>query len=202
MRFNCGAGMLKRTIVAGLLAGLVAGASFAQGAGDQVGVQIRKLEIKKIETPQYQVSANLSKGKSKLWNVISAEYDTELPWTDELTFTFYVQVENTKNPKAPKESLFKAKVTYVNIEKGKNHKSDVYLHPSTLARFGEIKQVAVLVDVNGKMVAGDGLPKNPTKRWWEAMSPTEGVLLNRNQSPFAMLNFDDYEMVKPSGVGQ
>lgn len=192
--------MLKNIAVIGLLTGLLAGNGLGQGV-EQPSADIRKIEVKKLETPQYQVSANLSKGKSKQWYAIMADYDTDLPWTDELTFTFYVHVENSKNPRAPKDSLFKAKVTYVNIEKGKGHRSDVYLHPSTIARYGEIKQIAVLVEANGKLIAGDALPK-ANKRWWEAMSPTEGLLLNRTQSPFAMLNFDDYEMVKPGSGGQ
>ena len=196
-----GAVMLKKITVAGILAVLLSGNCLAQGTAEQVGVQIRKIEVKKLETPQFSVGSNLSKGKSRQWYGISAEYDTDLQWTDELTFTVYVHVENAKNPKAPKDSLFRAKVTYVNIERGRGHKSDVYLHPSTIARFGEIKRIAVLVEANGKLVAGDTYPK-ANARWWEQMSPTEGLLLNRSQSPFAMLNFDDYEMVKPTAVGQ
>lgn len=166
--------------------------------GPAVSVQIKKLELKKYETPQYQLSSNQMKGKSRNWVGVISEYDTDLEWTDELTFTYYVLVENTKNLRGPKESLFRAKVTYVNIEKGRGHKSDVYLHPSTILRYGDIKRVAVLVEANGKLVAGDAVPKS-NARWWEQYTPTDGLLLNRMQTPFAMVNFDDYEAVKSTG---
>lgn len=169
----------------------------ARAQGDAVTVEIRKLDLKKIATPQYQLAVNQLKGKSRDWLGITTEYDSDALWTDELTFTYYVLVENTRNPKGPKESLFRGKVTYVNVEKGHGHKSDVYLPPSVTARFGDIKKIAVIVEASGKLVAGDSLPKS-NQRWWEQYTPTDGMLQNRSQTPFAMINFDDYEMVKPA----
>jgi hypothetical protein len=170
--------------------------AMAQNNADQVGVSVRKVELKKYATPQYQLAQNQMKGKSRDWISIVSDYDTDSLWTDELTFTYYVLVENMKNPKAPRESVFRSKVTYVNIEKGRGHKSDVFMHPSITARFGDIKKIAVLVEANGKLVAGDSLPKS-NQRWWEQYTPVDGMLQNRSQTPFAAINFDDYEMVKP-----
>ncbi len=181
-----------------LLAGAVATAQ-AQMEGPG-GVQIKRIELKKRPTPQYQLSVNQMNGKSRDWVGVTTEFDTEAPWTDELTFTYFVLVRG-KQVGAPKQSMFRGKVTYVNIEKGRGHKSDVFLHPSTLARFGDVEKVAVLVEANGKLMAGDSLPK-ANLRWWEQMTPVDGMLLNRTQTPFAMINFDDYEAVKMTTTGQ
>lgn len=166
----------------------------AQRAADNV--QVRKLDVKKFPTPQYQLSSSQMKGKSRDWVGITSEYDTDAEWTDELTFTYYVLLRG-KDPKGPRQSLLRGKVTYVNIEAGRGHKSDVYLHPSTLARFGDVEMVAVLIEANGRLLAGESLPKAKV-RWWEQMSPQDGLVLNRMQTPFAMINFDDYEAVKPA----
>jgi hypothetical protein len=86
-------------------------------------------------------------------------------------------------------TLFKGDVTYINIEKGR-HKSDIYLHPSTLARFGDVERVAALVSVGGRLVAMEGLPSGSTSiALVGAMAPQEGYLLNRMQTPFAMISF-------------
>ena len=188
-------------LVASLAICCCAPVAVAQNNADQVTVQVKKIELKKYATPQYQLAQNQMKGKSRDWISIIADYDTDALWTDELTFTYYVLVENLRNPKAPRESVFRSKVTYVNIEKGRGHKSDVFLHPSVTARFGDVKRVAVIVEANGKLVAGDSLPKS-NQRWWEQYTPVDGMLQNRSQTPFASINFDDYEMVKPSGAAQ
>ena len=35
------------------------------------------------------------------------------------------------------------------------------------------------------------------QRWWEQMTPVDGYVLNRMETPFAMISFDDYEAIKP-----
>ena len=60
----------------------------------------------------------------------------------------------------------------------------------------DVQAVAVLVNVQGRLVAMESLP-NSNQRWWEQLAPTEGLVLNRMQTPFAMLYFDDYEAIKP-----
>ena len=170
----------------------------AQQGGDNVA--IKKIEASKVETPEYQLTHNSMKGRSRNWYRLVTLYDTDAQWTDELSFTYYVLVKN-KDPKGPPRSLFRGKVTYVNIEKGRGHKSDVYLHPSTLARYGDVEAVAVLVETGGRLVSSESLPAS-NKRWWEQLSPIDGLVLNRMQTPFAMINFDDYEAVKPAAGQQ
>lgn len=161
---------------------------------EAVSAQIKRLEARKTPTPQYQLVSNQMKGKSKDWLRIVATYDTDAQWTDDLTFTYYVLVRN-KDPKGPPRSLFRGKVTYVNVGKGRNHESDVYLHPSTIARYGDAEMVAVLIESGGRLLASESQPPS-SKRWWEQLSPIDGLVLNRMQTPFAMINFDDFEAVR------
>ncbi|HBA84958.1 MAG TPA: hypothetical protein DCZ95_12760 [Verrucomicrobia bacterium] len=155
-------------------------------------VQIRKVTGSKVATPQYQLLKGQVVARSLDWYQIVAHYETAPDWVDELSFTYYVLVKS----KAGKFSLFKGDVTYVNIARGR-HLSDIYLHPSTLARFGTVERVAVLINSQGRMLAMESLPSS-NARWWEQspVPPVDGLVLNRMETPFAMMNFDDYEAIK------
>lgn len=187
---------------------LFAAAILLQGVGGALAQQpapapsvpliIRKITPTKVSTPEYQLRKNQFVGRTRDWFQITVDYDTAPTWVDEATFTYYVLVLNKKpEPGVNPRTLFKGEVSYINIERGK-HKSDIYLHPSTASRFGDIERVAVQVSVGGRLVAMEGVPSGTVQqRWWESFSPQSGYLLNRKETPFAMINFDDYEAIKP-----
>ncbi len=162
-------------------------------------INIRKITPdKKASTPRYEMKPSIPMQRTLNWTSITVTYDVDPPgnneWLDELTFTYYVLVRK-KAGEQPK--LLKGDVTYINIAKGRGLLADIFLHPSTVARFGNVDRVAVLVSYRGQILAGESLPAS-SQRWWEQLPPTEGLLLNRQQTPFAMVNFDDYEAIKPA----
>ncbi len=188
---------LVRPLILGLVMAIPS-AAFAQGGA--APLVIKKITGEKSRTPEYQAKAAGTQSRSRDWFKIEALYDVDPDWLDEVTFTYYVVVK-AKQPLPGRSpfNLFKGEVTYVNVEKGRGKKSDIYLHPSTLARFGDVERVAAVVNVGGRMVAMEGNPplSGANPRWWEQLTPQEGYLLNRMQTPFAMINFDDYEAIKP-----
>jgi len=164
----------------------------AQQAADARPVQIRKIAPGKALTPQYQLLKGQAMARTREWFQLTTQYDTAPEWMDELTFTYYVLMRDRQKGV---QALFKGDVTYVTVQKGK-HLSDIFMHPSTLARYGEVQAMAVLVTFRGQLVAVESQPASQ-ERWWERMTPTEGFLLSRMETPFAMINFDDYEAIKP-----
>lgn len=181
------------TILSAILTAIPATETFAQQqAAPARTVQIRKIEQKKALTPEYQLLKGQFMGQTREWFAVQTQYRTAPEWLDDLTFTYYIVVRAKSGPQ--KFTLFKGDVTYVNIQKG-DHKSDMYLHPSTLARYGDVERVAVVISAQGRVVAMESLPASTT-RWWEQLTPVDGYVLNRTQTPFAMINFDDYEAVK------
>jgi len=52
-----------------------------------------------------------------------------------------------------------------------------------------------LINVRGKLEAISGLPIT-SQRWWEQVPPVDGYVLNRLETPFAMIAFDNYEAIK------
>ncbi|MFH0909207.1 MAG: Amuc_1102 family pilus-like protein [bacterium] len=186
---------MKRLALAGLIVLSIAVSVPAQQLeGGKKQLSINKIEGKKVMTPEYQVSKSQFKARTREWFQIITTYETKPEWVDEVTFKYYVLVKDKGGEVGSRQSLFSGEVTYINVEKGK-HKSDVYLHPSTISRFGEVQAVAVMVSVQGRVEAIESLPTS-NERWWEKLTPVDGMLLNRMQTPFAMLYFDDYEAVK------
>jgi hypothetical protein len=162
-------------------------------------VQIRKIEPNsKVATPEYKLLTGQVMSKTRNWFQVNVYYETAPEWIDDLTFTYYIVTQSKTGEK--KSTLFRGDVTYVNIQKGK-HKSDMYLHPSTLARYGDVQRVGVVVSSQGRVLAMESLPAN-NQRWWEQLTPLDGYAINRMQTPFAMLYFDDYEATKPSTAGR
>jgi hypothetical protein len=100
-------------------------------------------------------------------------------------------------------------VEYVDVEREREHQSSVYLRPATVKRQGEPVAVHVDVLVEGKVVAAeddlDGSMKGKLpKDWWENraildnenLTVQDGRLLNRAETPFALVNIDDYEVIR------
>lgn len=182
------------------LAALSAPGAFAQAPAPAMSrpLDIRKISSGKAMTPEYQLKKSQFVARTREWFQIVVDYDTDPEWVDEASFTYYVLVKARQQTAGRSPfTLFKGEVTYINIEKGR-HRSDIFIHPSTIARYGDVERVAVQVNVGGRLVAMDGLPQgSASQRWWEQLNPQDGYLLNRMQTPFAMINFDDYEAVKP-----
>lgn len=180
------------------LSALAAGAQIpAPSAGPGPGsdiLRIRKMSPTTEKTPLFKSSAqSQSSGRLTDWWRVTVEFETAPDWIDELEFTYYVYMKDQSNKGA--EMMFRGTVTYVNIAKGK-HLSDMFLHPSTVARLGRVEQVAVVVKARGAMVAMESTAKTPN--WWDRFTPIDGVLLNRSQTPFSVLDYDSFEAIKPN----
>ena len=179
-------------VVCFMSTGLPETASAQQAAATKAPAKIRKIKGDKVKTPRYSLASGNVSGRSRDWFQISTEYETEPEWLDELKIQYYV-LAMTKSGKK-EQSLFRGEVNYVNVEEGK-HMSVMYLHPSTLSRYGDVQAVAVLLYAEGRLLGAESEPST-SKRWWEQMTPRDGFLLNRMETPFAMINFDNYEAIK------
>jgi hypothetical protein len=157
-----------------------------------------------IKTPVYDTSAARSVTREKEWTYVWVEYETAPEWIDEIVFQYHV-LAKTKVEGKEAFSLYKKSVKYIDVEKGRNHFSTVFLRPNAIKRYGEIVASAVEISINGKAVAlkselGMKLPAD----WWKNAAVTEsaavtvrdGYLLDRAQTPFANVNVDDYEVIK------
>ncbi|MGI6087619.1 MAG: Amuc_1102 family pilus-like protein [Kiritimatiellia bacterium] len=191
------------------MAGFIGGELLAQrpagraaataGEAEKDVVVIRKLTGMgpegKAKTPDYSVSPS-ENSRAKDWAKVTVFYDTETEWIDELEFRYTVVV---KHPKTGAFTLFPCTVAYIDIAKGRNHMSTVFLRPNTVERYGELERIAVEIYSKGELLTAAGLPDTPPQWWRLPMTNVRtmpGVLLNRSQTPFAFVGWDNYETIK------
>jgi hypothetical protein len=153
-----------------------------------------------VKTPEYSTSLSRGRASPRDWAEMAVVFDTDDEWMDEITVQFYALVYDKVKDE---HQLFRGSVTHVDVARGKGHQSAMYLRPSTVARYGGVVALAVEIVAKGEIVAaksdgqqgrGQKLPDD----WWKKfpLPPKEGQMLNRNQTPFAFTNWDDYEAVK------
>lgn len=156
-------------------------------------LRIRRLEGETVRAPQYQTRGGQAPRRTREWLQVRTEFQTAPEWIDEMTFTYYIVLRNRRPaPGEPEVRLFRGESNYINIARTREGQSTVFLHPSTVERFGELVQVGVVITSGGRVV---GMESSPSRegRWWEQLTPQSGMVLNRRDTPFAMINFDDFE---------
>ena len=162
--------------------------------------KIRNIRKELTPPPSYggSASAALNGGRSAgilgtQWMRIEVQFDTgALEWADEITLKYYVLMGKGKLAK-----MFTGEITHVNVAKGSQHYSAVYIHPNTLVRFGggQVEAIVVQMFYQNRLVATYGEP-TPQKRWWEEIAPTTGFLLNPLQTPWSVYSYERYEATK------
>lgn len=173
--------------------------------------QISKVETEFIPSPSYSGPRYTKRGsKAKDWLEVEVTFDwqpraKEPQYLDELTFNYYILLKN-KSKQAPKGTLLTGSVTHTSIPQEKNMHSVVYVSPRTLERFfggrvpgtanASVAAVAVTISQQGQIVA-ESVGGSFKSQWWTAFQQTGGYVLNKNQTPFAPLEWDYYEAIKP-----
>jgi len=206
--------MLKRAwICAGafvLLGALLESAFGQQRAAEDEVLRIRRITSlgarARAVTPVYQTSAGGGVKRAQDWHVINIMYDTAPEWIDDLLVQFFV-LSAKPDPETRQNvySLYKKTIRYADIEKGRDHRAMAFLRPAALKRFGEVVACAAVFTMDGKVVAepSEQSVKLP-EFWWRnplvidspMLTVREGYLLNRIESPWALINPDDYEVIK------
>jgi len=162
----------------------------------------------KVRTPVFRASSSRAAlNPPGDWIQITTEYSTSKDWTDELVFHYYVMTE-TKIKGETVYSFFRATVRYGDVERSTRHISTVFLRPNTVKRFGEPIGIGVEIVYGGQVAAkkeevlrSGGLPEGD---WWKNPKVTDnpkvksrgGYLLNRSETPFALVNIDDHEAIR------
>jgi len=160
----------------------------------------------KAVTPAYQTSAGGGVKRAQEWHVINVTYETAPEWLDDLLVQFYV-LSAKPDPVTRQNvySLFKKSIRYSDIERGRDHRAMAFLRPAAIKRFGEVVACAAVFTLDGKVVdeKNDQSITLP-EFWWRnpqvidspSLLVREGYLLNRMESPWALVNPDDYEVIK------
>ncbi|MDP6491169.1 MAG: hypothetical protein QGH42_03660 [Kiritimatiellia bacterium] len=181
----------------------------AGGAMDRDTVRVRKLEWydgdSEIETPQYDSTAARGVTRPGVWRQFIVEYETREEWVDELTFEFHVLALGKSEGKRV-YSYYTTRVSYIDVPKDRDHMATVFLRPNTIERYGVPVAFGVEIYHKGKMVAQETEARTKlSKTWWKdpnvmdsaLVKKREKYLLNRGLTPFALVDVDAYQTIKP-----
>ena len=149
-----------------------------------------------IRTPDYTYNGDMRRipGPAGQWLEVEITFQSNVDFTDELDFKYYVLFNGT---------LLTGEVDHVSIIKGRELHSVMYITPHTLIKLmngqqmsaNAIQNVAVQMLNKGQLIDETSW-KPAQKQWWQTMQQTAGLLLNKNETPFAPLYWDRYEAIK------
>ena len=187
-------------VVAGVMATAAPSISLAQkgkpiGPGD---LKVTAISQKVVEPPNYgaftESLGSQTSLATKRWLKVEATFATTPDWCDEVQLKFYVLMG-----KGQDRHLYVGDVTHVNVARGQNHYSAVFIHPATLERFGNgqrAEAVAVVLSAQNRPLSSESEPSS-NRRWWEQLPPETGNVLSPDQTPWSVIAYKRYEAIKP-----
>ena len=186
-------------------------------------IKITKIEPLFVESPKISGPAytkRAASGRAAQWIELDVTFDrvlaskTSPKFADELTFTYYILLNNQLTTEDKKPTMLTGSVTHVTVHAGKDLHSSIYVSPRTILRMFDGKSPTsaaqaifnVGVTVSGKdgflaafALKGGAVAKDG-KYWWDntaLYTPVSGFLLNKGETPFAPLEWDYFEAIKP-----
>jgi hypothetical protein len=161
-----------------------------------------------VQTPQFDTSAARGVRPPQEWQRLLLQYEVLVPWIDDMTVQFYaLSMMRDGQTGQNLYSLFRKNVRYADLEGGRDRQriADAFLRPAALKRFGTVVATVAVVTINGQAIAApeDKSIELPEK-WWEnklvldnpALTVRDGYLLDRSETPWAFINYDDTEFIR------
>ncbi len=185
-------------------------------------IKITGIEIEKNAlTPEYSIGVGpQKKAKSQMWLWVEVTFTytntvRNAPPLDDLKLTYYILL-NDASPTNRLGTLLVGSVTHTGISPGGPgdvHHSVMLVSPQVLKRFFDGKAptnmqtvtqaIGVTATVSGQLVAELSVGKGQGKsQWWNQFQQgPPGLVLSKDQTPFAPLFYDYFEATKPPTSG-
>ena len=168
---------------------------FSQGSSH---FDIKDIRQQQVDAPNYGGAGELGGRPSTLWRKwlkIEVQFESKPEWADDVQLKYYVLVG-----KGEDRRLFVGDVTHINVAKGTQHYSAMFIQPNTLKRYGagQIDQVTVRLFYKGAVSSTASVPPGAKDGWWDRFSPTPGYLLPPQETPWAPIADERFEAVKPN----
>lgn len=181
--------------------------AFTSPAEAATTVDKPKINIEVQKTPRYNVSGPKEKRDTqKFWVEVEVEFiadkksgDPNDDFVDPLEFKYFIALK----AKDGQTKVYTLSVTHTNVLKGEKLYSVAYMSPTAVAKImgknatlnKSSIQVAVEIRSGGSLVAGDATTR-PSQKWWNSLPNVDGMVLNKNQTPFAPLWWDRYAEIQ------
>ncbi|MDD5644329.1 MAG: hypothetical protein PHO00_02620 [bacterium] len=137
------------------------------------------------------LSSVMSLGKKHGWAAIYVNYRSLPLWADDVKLAYYVALGS-----GSKSVVLYGEENYVSVEKGVSHKAVIYVPPQVLARYGDVQRITVYIYHQNKLQDMQSFRFAGNKQWWKDRQMINGLLRTKKESPFALDNFNEYELVR------
>ena len=159
-------------------------------------VKIEKILPAVVGTPEFNITNTPPKrSQPQKWLEIEVEFAVEqVEIVDELTFKFDVMINH---------KLYPGEITHVNIPKGKDRYTVMYISPRNLDRITDgkplnpamIENIWVTISKQGQALAISSF-KDKNVKTVPNLPQFPGLLTPKSETPFSVLWTDRYEAVK------
>jgi hypothetical protein len=166
----------------------------AQAPGGQF--QVTKITKNLITNPQYTYTGaeQYQANQQNRWLEVEVEFSSTAEFTDELTLRYFILVNG---------KVLTGEVTHTNITGGRTSRSVMYVPPQALARVmsnrplasNSVQNIGVEIVQAGSLKSEQSLVRG-APQWYKGMPALTGLVLNKNETPFAPLYWDRYEQIK------
>jgi hypothetical protein len=187
---------LPPSVIAAVVAICCAGA-IVWGQAPSGQFQVTKITKNLVPTPQYSYSGGQQymTNQRDRWLEVEVEFSSTAEVTDELTVRYFILVNG---------QLLTGEVTHTNITGGRASRSVMYVPPQGLARVmnnrtitpTSIQNIAIQLVQQGSVKDEQSLVRGTPPQWYKGVPPLSGLVLNKNETPFAPLYWDRYEQIK------
>lgn len=186
--------MNKRIIASALIFIATATGLFAQRGGPDF--KITKVTPNFISSPQftYTGAEQFVADQRDRWLEVEVTFAAAPEFTDDLTLKYFILFNG---------KLLTGEVTHVNVPAGRENRSVMYVTPKSLLRLmngktvnnSSLQNVAVQILQQGAMK--DELSAvRAAPQWYTTLPQVSGLVLNKNETPFASLYWDRYCQIK------
>ena len=158
--------------------------------------QLQKITTNFISSPQFSYTGaeQFQADQRERWLEVEVTFSAAPEFTDELTVKYFILFNG---------KLLTGEVTHVNVAAGRDNRSVMYVTPKTLQRLmlgrtitnNAVQNVAVQLMQQGALK--DELSANrAAPQWYATLPQVGGLVLNKNETPFAPLYWDRYCQIK------
>ena len=158
--------------------------------------QITKITKNLITNPQYTYNGaeQYQANQRDRWLEVEVEFVAAPDFTDELTFRYFIFING---------KLLTGEVTHANILAARDNRSVMYVPPAALLHVlnnravtpTSVQNIAVQIVQGGAVKDELNLVRAPAQ-WYTTIPALTGLVLNKNETPFAPLYWDRYVQIK------
>ncbi len=178
---------------------------FGQTESTREAFTIKDIRQQQMDAPTYSGASGQLGGRTatlqQKWLKIEVQFESRPDWADDVQVKYYVLMKYQAKDRI-EEKMFVGDVTHINVAKGGQHFSAMFMSPNALKRYGggQAEVITARIFYNGAVVSTKTEAPGKTVKagWWDEKTPNLGCLLSPQETPWAPVAGEHFEFIKPT----